>query len=437
MDESLVPPTTQPARLRRDVFLTFGGKVATLVLGFVIAVVVARQLGPVGQGIFAVAYSLTLLLVQLGSLGLTTANPYFAARDATLRTRLVANSLWLAAGLGTLLVGAGLILKLVAPGTIEGLGWTPLAITLAGVPASMAGVLLQSILLGEGRIVAYNAVEVVQVAVSLVVLVLGYVFFDLEIVGTLAVLVAVRYAGAGLYLVLLAQDTRLFTAPDLSLVRRTLRYGLRIYAAIALSFLLVRFDLLLVNALLGSHEAGLYSIAATLADGMFVLPMVIGLNMLPRVARGDPTESSAEIFRSVAVLYGLLCVITVPLASPAIRVFFGENYAGAAGLYYWLVPGIFSYGMVTILSSHFAGRGYPLKAIVLWLGGFGLNLALNLIFLPGRGAWVASLTSSISYTAVLVLHMWLFAQETGRWDAMRPNPREVVRFVRVAFGRSA
>ena len=421
MDDSLVPPVEQPARLRRDVILTFGGKIATLVLGLAIAVVIARQLGPDGQGIFAVAYSLTLLLVQFGGLGLTTANPYFAAREPALRPRLVANSLWLAGVLGALLVAVGLLLKVVAPGVVEGLDWTILAVTLAGVPASMAGVLLQSILLGEGRIVAYNAVEVGQVAVSLAALIVGYAFFDLGIVGTLAVLAVVRYGGALVYLGLLTSGTRRLARLDLPLVRRMLRYGLRVYAAIAISYLIIRFDLLLVNAFLGSREAGLYSIAATLADGMFVLPMVIGLNLFPRVARGDPTEASAEIFRSVAVLYGLACLLTVPLASPAIRLLFGEEYADATSLYYWLVPGIFSFGMLTILSSHFAGRGYPLRAVALWIAGFALNIVLNLVFLPGRGAWVASLTSSISYTALLLMHMWLFAQEAGGFGAMRPR----------------
>ena len=67
-----------------------------------------------------------------------------------------------------------------------------------------------------------------------------------------------------------------------------------------------------------------------------------------------------------------------------------------------------------------------------WIVGLGINLALNVAFLPGRGAWVAALASSISYAVLLALHMWLFAREAGGFGAMRPRPREVVRFVRVA-----
>jgi O-antigen/teichoic acid export membrane protein len=437
MDEATPVPVegVQQARLRTDVFLTFGGKAVTLFLGLVTAAVIARRLGPAGQGLFAVAYSLTLMLVQFGGLGLTTANPYFAARSPGTIPRIIGNALWLAALLGLALAGAGIILKLAVPGLLEGLGWTPLLVTLAGVPGALAALFLQSVLLGEGRMVAYNAIEVSQAAITLAALLACYALADIHLTGTLAVLGAVRYGAAAAYLVVLSRRTAIVSLPDLRLARSMLRYGFRVYVAILVSFLVIRLDLLLVNSFLGRSEAGLYSVAATLADGMFVLPMVIGLNLFPRVARGDPTEASAEVFRSVAVLYGLLCLVTVPLAGPVIRVFFGEQYSGATSLYYWLLPGIFCLGLLTILSHHFAGRGYPVQAMAIWVFGLALNIALNLAFLPGRGAWVAALTSTITYAVLLVLHMWLFVKEAGHARALVPRPGEVVRFVRVAFSR--
>ena len=161
-----------------------------------------------------------------------------------------------------------------------------------------------------------------------------------------------RYVAALTYLVLLGHRAQLGRQGSTgSFARRMFAYGFRVYVAIVLSYLIVRFDLLLVNAFLGRTEAGLYGVAATFADGMFVIPMVISLNLFPRVARGDPTQASAEVFRSIAVLYGLLCLVTIPLAGPAITTFFGESYSGATSLYYWLLPGIYAYGLVSILSA--------------------------------------------------------------------------------------
>jgi O-antigen/teichoic acid export membrane protein len=437
MDEATPVPAEPPqqARLRTDVFLTFAGKGASLLLGLATVAVIARRLGPSGQGVFAVAYSLTLMLVQFGGLGLTSANPYFAARSPAQIPKIISNAFWLATLLGLALGGVGVLIKLTAPGVIEGLGWTPLLVTLAGIPGGLAALFLQSVLLGEGRMVAYNGVEVGQAALTLIALVAGFAFADLRLTGTLAILGACRYAAVAAYALLLARRSRIVGRLDAALARTMLTYGFRVYVAILVSFLVIRLDLLLVNAFLGRTEAGLYSIAATLADGMFVLPMVIGLNLFPRVARGDPTEASAEVFRSVAVLYGLFCLATAPVAGIGIRLFFGEQYAGATSLYYWLLPGIFCLGLLTILSHHFAGRGYPVQAMAIWVFGLALNVALNLVFLPGRGAWVAALTSSITYAILLVLHMGLFVQEAGSIRSLLPRPAEVLRFVRVAISR--
>ena len=182
--EAYVPPA--PARLRTDVFLTFGGKVIVLGLGFALVAVVARELGTSDTGSFLVAYSLTILLSQIGGLGLTTANPYFAAREPSRIPQIVANSLWLAAGLGTVLALAGASIKVIFPGALEGLGWAPLIVTLIGLPGGLAAFLLQSVLLGEGRMVAYNGIEASQTALTLVAVVAGFVFFDFGLTGTLA-----------------------------------------------------------------------------------------------------------------------------------------------------------------------------------------------------------------------------------------------------------
>lgn len=430
-------PKLESARLRTDVFLTFAGKAATLILGLLTALVVARALGPSAQGTFAVAYSLSLMLVQFGGLGLTAANPYFAARSPGSIPRIVGNALWLALVLGAALAGLGAAVKIVAPALLEGLGWDALLVTLAGVPAGLAALFLQSVLLGEGRIVAYNAVEVGQNMLTLAALLAGFAFLDLRVTGVLLVIGAGRLVAALVYLALLCRRSRPSAGLDLGLVRVMLAYGFRVYVAIVLSFLVIRLDLLLVNAYVGSTEAGLYSVAATLADGMYVLPMVIGLNLFPRVARGAPVQQSAEVFRSVAVLYGLICLATVPLAAPAIRLLFGAEYADAAPLYYWLLPGIFCLGLLTILSHHFAGRGYPPRLMIIWVVGLALNVAINVVFLPGRGAEVASIASSITYAFLLASNMAMFASEAGGPGALRPRTREVVRFVRVALSRGA
>jgi O-antigen/teichoic acid export membrane protein len=430
-------PPTGERRLRTDVVLTFGGRIAVLLLTAGSTVVVARALGPGGRGGVAVAYSLMILLVQFGTVGLVSANPYFIARDASTRSAIVTNSLWLAATLGALLIGIGALIKVVAPGLVQGLSTGELAIALAGIPVALAAAFLQSVLLGLGRMVGYNGVDVVAGTTAVAALVIVDLLPGLTVGRALAVLVGAQALAAGAYLVLLTRDGPLRARPDVRLALQMFKYGLRVYIATVLAFLLIRFDLLLVNDLIGKTQAGLYSVAVAGADVMYLLPSVIALNLFARVARGARTETTAEVFRSVAVLYGIVCLVSIPLARPAVDILFGSAFEQAVPLYYWLLPGIFSLGMLNILSYHFAGRGFPLSAVLVWVPGLAVNLAIDLAFLPSEGAYIASLASTVAYALVLFLYMQLFAREAGGYGAMRPRLREVGRFVRVAFSRAS
>jgi O-antigen/teichoic acid export membrane protein len=165
-----------------------------------------------------------------------------------------------------------------------------------------------------------------------------------------------------------------------------------------------------------------------------LLPTVVALNLFPRIARGASEQTTAEVFRSVGLLFALLCLVTVPLAGPAIRVLYGPAFHEAATLYLWLLPGIFSLGMLTILSHHFAGRGFPLEAMLVWFVGLAANIVLNVLFLH-HGTYVAALSSSIAYALLLALHVWMLARETGLRPLV-PHVGDAIRMVRGALQRS-
>jgi O-antigen/teichoic acid export membrane protein len=424
-------------RLRSDVFLMFGSKGFVTLLNVASSIVVARALGPSGRGTVAVAFALTLVLVQLGTLGLASANPYLTAQNPEVKGRLITNSLLLAIGIGVALVAVGALLKVFVPSVVKGLSWTETMLGISAIPAMLATLFLQSVLLGEARMVAYNAGEIALAALLFAAQFLVLVVFDGGVTGALAVTLVMQVLAVLVWLEVLTRGRRRLDPPDRSLVWETLRYAFRIYVSTLVAFLVIRVDMLMVNGFLGAADAGQYSVAVALADGMYIIPTVIATNLFTRVARGLDGDSSAQVFRSVAVLYAGLCLISIALAGIAVRLLYGVAFSDATSLYYWLGPGVFCLGMITILSQHFAGRGFPLEAALVWIPGLVVNVLLNVIFLKREGVYIAALTSSIAYFVILLLHMRVFAKEQGGWAVMRPNLGEVVRFVRVALGRTA
>jgi O-antigen/teichoic acid export membrane protein len=425
--------TSRGGRLRHDVGLTYGSKTLVLLLSFGTTIVVARALGPSDRGVFAVALGFGQLLAQFGTLGIVAANPYYLARGEASRSELLSVSLVVAAVAGALLALGGFAIFGADPAIVRGVSTGELVIALAAIPALLGTQFVQSMLLGERRILAYNALEATVAAVSLVGLGLVLALVARTPRAALATITVISYAGLiGCLAIYLAAGTDL-SLPRASTVARMLRYGLKIYVATLLSFAVVRVDLLLVNGTLGARQAGIYSIVAAIATGMCLVPTAVALNLFPRIAGGASTALTGSLVRVTAIVYGLLCLISVPLAAVAIPYVFGHAFRSAVPLFFWILPGIFSLGMQTVLSHHFAGRGFPVEAMAIWFVGLIVNLAINLAFLS-HGTYVASLASSVAYFVVFAYHVRLFAREEGGYSELVPGPSDL-RLLRDAVRR--
>lgn len=423
-------PRISARSLSADVVVTLASKVMVLVLQVASAVLVARKLGPSGRGVVAVALTLVMVMQQLGSLGLASANPYFGLRDRTTTGRIAANSLLAAGVIGGLLAMLCLAAKEVVPVTVRGLSWLDVSIVALTLPASLVFLYLQAILLGQGKMLVYNLVEAGQNVLGVIVLAIGLLVIGMGVTGSVAVVVSVYWVGAAAYIIALNRGETRIARPDIALARAMVRYAFRIYVAGMMSFLIIRLDLFLVNGYLGSQQAGLYAVAGGLADALFLLPMVIGLNIFPRIASGAGNDTSAAVFRLVSIVYAVVVLASAVAAPPIIDFLYGNAFASAADLYRWLAPGVFSLGLVTVLANHFAGRGFPLNAMFVWLVGLAVNLAINLTLLARYGTYIAALSSSVTYTLLLVLHLRMFVNEVGGWRQLILRPSEVAAFLR-------
>ena len=219
-------------------------------------------------------------------------------------------------------------------------------------------------------------------------------------------------------------------------MRRMVGYGMRVYVATVLGFLVVRIDLLLVNGYDGTASAGLYAVAVAIADALYILPSVVAVNLFAHAARGSTDSTSAAVFRAFGLLYAVVCALSALFAPIAIELVYGDKFSDAAELYRWLAPGIFCYGMVNILAQHFAARGFPLEAVLVWGVGLALNLGLNLWLLPDHGTWVASMAATATYALLLVLHVRLFVRTSPGAGSLWPSVGESVTLLKRVVARA-
>jgi O-antigen/teichoic acid export membrane protein len=313
------------------------------------------------------------------------------------------------------------------PGSLRGLDSAEVVVVLIAIPAVLATQLLQGLLLAEGRMIAYNGVELSIAVVTLAGLAIVLLVLSRGVLAALLVYLGVNIAAALAFIFLLRHHLRGFRHFDLRLFKEMMRYGFRLYLAALLAFFIWRTNLLFVNSHLGSAAAGRFSIAIGLGDTIHLLPTVVALNLFPRIARGDESTDTGAVFRSLALIYGLLCLALVPILGPLIRLLYGQAFSPAAGLCYWLLPGIYAYGMVSVLSYHFAGRGFPLRALTVWFAGVIVNFGIALPLLANHeSATFAAIAISAAYGVVLALHVKMYASESGGYSSLVPRPIETL-----------
>src|SRR3989442_6661807 len=354
------------------VFLIGGGVVAS--------VMVAGALGPEGRGLYAVAGALAGMGVRFGNLGLHSANTYFAAGNRRLLPRLAGNSLAVSAALGAVAVGALWGIAFLRP-DIAPLSGTLLLLTSASIPIGLAYLLLQNLLIGVQEVRDFNRIEIVTRLLSLTLIALAILQGSVSPEALFAAGLAASAVGLARVLRRLWRLAPVIPRPSPDLLRAHLVYGLKSYLACFFAYLVVRFDLLMVQHMLGMRQAGYYSIAASMADLVYLLPSIIGTLLFPKlVARATREEKwrlTAGVSGFVLVMITGLVGGAALLARPIIRLLFGADFLPAAPAFVLLAIAMIFYGVKNV-GSHYPGSlAFPWVSGLLWIGACALNIILN------------------------------------------------------------
>jgi O-antigen/teichoic acid export membrane protein len=386
---------------------TLGTRGLLMLSGLAASVLMARALGPDGRGVVAAAAALTAVGMQIANVGLPASNVYYVARDPSLMPALIGNSLavgLLGSGLGCL-IAAAFLAVFSASAPVSG---TTLAIALAGIPLGTTLLLLQNLLLGVQRIHALNAVEVgtrlFSLAAIVLLIALGATTPNLVLAASLA-----ATAVGGCWTLFLLRARRSSWTVSFELLRTHMGFGLKAFLANLFAFMLLRIDVLMVQDLRGSADTGFYSIAVSMADVLYVLPMVVGMILFPRLSgMGDPLMQWRATRRVAWVTAGILVVAAVTagiVAHPFVSVLYGNEFLPAVPAFLLLLPGIVTLGTYTVVSRFYASTGLPWFAVYAPGVCAGINILLNLVLIPKVGINGASIASSVCYTLMLAVSL--------------------------------
>jgi PST family polysaccharide transporter len=412
-----------------------------LLLGFSLSLLIARQLGPDGFGIYSFALSLVALFAFLGQAGLEAILVRQLVHDPEDTAATLSSSIALRLVGATLGAAAAIVLAFMT--STEALSPAPLLVMILSISGLMqAGWVIEPWLqvnnefrrAASAKIIAYVAAAGLRFAALLTEEPLFYLAMASVVESALCTVLlwmaAVQRRGGG---------PGKLHRPEAGHMRRMAVLVTPMILSAMTVALYSRIDVFMLGVLIGPSAAGLYSAATLLSEGFYLLPTAIMAAAAPRLARLYVADSGSflnALSRLVTLLSGgglVVVALTLATSSLAISILFGPDYSDAGAI---LRIHIWSTWMVfvsTACDSWYINKDLRRLYLAKTACAAALNIVLNLLLIPrwqGEGAALATVIayafSAIGFNLLNSRTRPLFGLQMKAmfWPRSHPAPME-------------
>lgn len=368
-----------------------------IIFGVVTGIVVARALGPTRQGYVAYIILIFTLIGNFGHLGITSAVAFHQKRSGFERTAIYSTNMNLLALLVVFYFGLVVLLRYFNL-VLSDYQW-PMVI--GGLVLMLSYLFIghhQAWLTGDERIILNNQIGLISFFLKSGAIVLLWLWGMLNVKSYF--LITVLALLLWFILIQIKLKENYFARISVPILKAEFAYGSVSWASALFAYLHYRADQIMINSYLGSKELGVYTIAVTIAELMFLLPISINTALTGRLYNLPESDNGRELLaRTNRISFSIciaLCLIAIP-GSLLIPLVYGTDYAPATGLMLVLLPGILFACIPKVVSPWFFSSGRPKVHLRITFACLVLNVILNAIFLPLWGSLGAAAASSISY----------------------------------------
>lgn len=384
---------------------------------FLLSLVATRALGPAGRGQYALALNLATVVWVISHLSVEHSIARMMARKEASVVELCHLASLFALTLGLLGMALAVAVGLATRDSLLGdANATTVVLAAATIPFTLIGQMATALLLRLGALRTYGWIIAIGAAIQFA-LVVGLetgVGLSPEL-AMLAALLTIGVIGVALA-VALARRVGLPALTPVSewrLIRSALHTGIRLQPASIALWLNLKIDLLLVGLLATTHEAGLYSLSANLADMVFLSVSTVALAALETQTKADTKEAIAYTVDfigqnlGVAILLGLVAAV---LAFPFIGLVYGSEWQGSVVPFALLMPAVVALAVEGPARDLLIRIAPPLTISAVSAAGLALNVGLNFLLIPALGIAGASVASVVSYWLAGALMLYLLSR---------------------------
>jgi O-antigen/teichoic acid export membrane protein len=190
--------------------------------------------------------------------------------------------------------------------------------------------------------------------------------------------------------------------PDIRLLVRSIRFGLRAWVGSFCNVLNFRADQMLMGFIATEASLGVYAVAVNGAEVLLYLPAALGLALVPTIAKSDAAvraERALLVFRIVSLLTLPSVIIAGLLGPTVLPVVFGSAYEDSVQPFLWLLPGTFGFVAISLLSNALLASGAPGIGSLPPLVALVIGLSLDFVLIPRYGATGAAVAATTAFIA--------------------------------------
>ncbi len=423
INQSLFLKERELKKFAFNIGVTIGQQFFSLLIGVGTIIVIARILGPEGNGHFALALLLPMVFSQLFTLGIGAASVYYINQGEVSTLQAFKSNVISWFFLVLLGCSAGSLIiyhynEYFFPGVPENLLW----ISLLCFPVLLLYDFIISLLQANNEFNKYNWVRIIQPCLIFVSVFIFIFFLNKGVVGAISGYLAGSLGG--LVVAVIAVRSSLAHQIDgvsFRYILKSMKYGYKVNLGNIVAFLNEKADLFLINMLINPVSAGIYVIASQMAQKLWILSHAVSIVIFPMLAKietGEDVKKKLTPLMAKWVAFFTLCgaLVMVLFGRTFITLLFGHEYLECVVPLFVLLPGIILGGMSRVFANDIAARGKPEINLFLVLIILGTNIAFNILLIPHYGIIGGALATTIAYVIDLLLRLKIYAHITNiKW----------------------
>jgi len=402
----------------KNTLITFITRLVTAAFNIGIIIIIARILGPEGQGLYSLIILFPSLLLIFTSFGINPASVFLIGKGRYSPKEVFGNGIIFNAVISvfTVLIGF-IVIFFFSENFFPGVEKKYLFLILPLIPLTLFFDLGSQILLGIQKIKKYNIISFLQSGLFLGLI--GVLLFQWSSVGAaiFAQIFSFLLVGIILFFIVKKEIGGISLKFNKNYFKESFSYGIKMHLGGIFSFLHYRIDLFLLNIFINPLAVGLYYAAAKLAEGIWVLSTSAATMLFTRVASEKDEKGLKEftpiVCRNILLITLLIVVLLFFLSDWIITLFYSEDFLDSIRPFQILLIGTLAISGWRILANDIAGRGKPLLNTYVIGASAIMNIILNILWIPKYGITGAAWATAISYFSMLISTLFIYRKVSG------------------------